>query len=117
MNTGSGKMLVGLLLLQSSLNEGLGPAVYICPDNHLVEQVIKEAADLGVITTKDPRDPKFLSGNVILIINIDKLVNGRSVFGVGSQGAVIPIGTLIFDDAQPIRITFRYCYANTTFNS
>jgi replicative superfamily II helicase len=29
MNTGSGKTVVGLLCLQSSLNEGVGPAVYV----------------------------------------------------------------------------------------
>ena len=36
MNTGSGKTLVGLLLLWSTLREGRGPALYLCPDRHLV---------------------------------------------------------------------------------
>ena len=39
MNTGSGKTLVGLLLLWSKLKEGKGPALYLCPNNHLVDQV------------------------------------------------------------------------------
>lgn len=39
MNTGSGKTAVGLLCLQSSLNEGVGPAVYVAPDKYLVKQV------------------------------------------------------------------------------
>src|SRR6266404_5936661 len=42
MNTGSGKTLVGLVLLQSSLNEGVLPAVYVSADNYLVEQVLTE---------------------------------------------------------------------------
>lgn len=43
MNTGSGKTVVGLLCLQSSLHEGVGPAVYITPDNYLLHQVVAEA--------------------------------------------------------------------------
>lgn len=43
MNTGSGKTMVGLLCLQSSLNEDKGPAVYVVPDNFLVSQVLSEA--------------------------------------------------------------------------
>src|SRR5262245_11072059 len=43
MNTGSGKTLVGLLLLQSSLNEGVHPAIYVTPDRYLTSQVLAEA--------------------------------------------------------------------------
>jgi replicative superfamily II helicase len=43
LNVGSGKTLVGLLLLQSSLNEGVRPAIYVCPDKQLVDQVLAEA--------------------------------------------------------------------------
>ncbi len=43
MNTGSGKTLVGLLLLWSRLKEGKGPALYLCPNNHLASQVRSEA--------------------------------------------------------------------------
>jgi len=35
MNTGTGKTLVGLMMLQSSLHESLGPCLYLCPDNYL----------------------------------------------------------------------------------
>jgi len=100
MNTGSGKTLVGLLALQSSLNEGLAPAVYISPDTYLAEQVIAEAADLGVATTQDEKDPAFVSGRAILVVNVYKLVNGRSVFGVGKQGIKIPISAIVIDDAH-----------------
>ena len=43
LNVGSGKTLVGLLLLQSSLNENKGPALYVSPDNQLSQQVMQEA--------------------------------------------------------------------------
>lgn len=44
MNTGSGKTVVGLTILMSCLNEGKGPAVYVTPDNYLIEQVCLEAS-------------------------------------------------------------------------
>jgi hypothetical protein len=100
MNTGSGKTVVGLLCLQSSLNEGSGPAVYVTPDNYLVRQVVAEAAALGITVTEDEEDPGFIAGNSILVINIRKLVNGKSVFGVGREGAKIEIGSLVIDDAH-----------------
>src|SRR5690625_4921197 len=98
MNTGSGKTLVGLLILKSCLNEGKGPAVYIVPDNYLVGQVTEEAKNLGIEVTQNPNDLSFLKGESILVINIFKLINGKSVFGVGEQN--IPIGSIIVDDAH-----------------
>lgn len=100
MNTGSGKTIVGLLILKSCLNEGKGPAVYIVPDNYLMRQVIDEARDLGIEVTDDTNSPRFLLGKAILIANIFKLVNGKSAFGVGDEGAKINIGSFIIDDAH-----------------
>lgn len=100
MNTGGGKTVVGLLCLQSSLNEGVKPAVYITPDNFLAEQVLSEAEALGISVTENERDPEFLAGRAILVVNIFKLINGRSVFGVGEQGRKIPIGAIVIDDAH-----------------
>lgn len=79
LNVGSGKTLVGLLLLQSSLNEGVGPALYVAPDKQLAQQVISEAEALGLDVTDDPRDAAYESGEKICIINVYKLFNGRSV--------------------------------------
>jgi hypothetical protein len=100
MNTGSGKTVVGLILLKSSINENKGPCVYVVPDNYLVKQAITEADDLGIETTTDTDSPRFLSGKSILVINIHKLVNGLSVFGVGDEGVKIKIGTILIDDAH-----------------
>jgi len=42
MNTGSGKTIVALMILQSCLNEDVGPALYVVPDKYLVKQVIED---------------------------------------------------------------------------
>lgn len=97
MNTGSGKTVVGLLLLKSCMNENKGKCVYVVPDNYLVEQVIKEANDLGINVTKDVDDINFISGKAILIINIHKLVNGKSVFGINEK---IDIDSILIDDVH-----------------
>ena len=98
MNTGSGKTVVGLLILKSSLNENKAPAVYVVPDNFLVEQVINEAKLLGIAVTMDTNSTNFRKGKEILICNIHKLVNGKSVFGIDESK--IEIGTIIIDDAH-----------------
>ena len=98
MNTGGGKTVVGLLCLQSSLNENIKPAVYITPDSFLVAQVIKEAKALGIAATDDEKDPDFIAGRSILVANAHKLFNGRSVFGVGARK--ISIGCIVIDDAH-----------------
>ena len=74
MNTGSGKTVVGLLILKSCLNEGKFPAVYICPDKYLVQQVLDASKELGVEVTDDVNSPRFLSGKAILVANIYKLI-------------------------------------------
>jgi len=98
MNTGGGKTVVGLIILKSSLNENVGPAVYVVPDNFLVDQVIKEANALGIPVTTDEKSLDFTSGKSILVCNIYKLINGRSVFGINERK--IDIGSIIIDDAH-----------------
>ncbi|PMN48395.1 helicase [Vibrio lentus] len=99
MNTGSGKTVVGLLILKSCLNEKSGPCIYVVPDNYLISQVVQEATSLGINITQDENDPQFLSGNSILVANIYKLFNGMSVFGVGSD-IKKEIGSVLIDDAH-----------------
>jgi hypothetical protein len=98
MNTGAGKTLVGLLVLQSSLNEQITPAVYITPDNYLAQQVRNEAADLGIMTTDRDDDARFMRGEAILVTNVHKLFNGKSRFGVGEVRQ--SIGSIVIDDAH-----------------
>lgn len=100
MNTGSGKTVVGLMILRSCLVDRVGPAVYVVPDNYLVNQVIDEASRLGIQVTKNEDDYLFKNGNAILVINIHKLVNGKSIFGLRTGGNNVPIGSLILDDVH-----------------
>jgi len=99
MNTGSGKTVVGLLILKSSIEEGFGPAVYVVPDDYLISQVEAEAQRLSISTTRDHESADYLRGRAILIINIYKLVNARSVFGL-RQSDNVPIGTVLIDDVH-----------------
>ncbi|MFI1415700.1 DEAD/DEAH box helicase family protein [Streptomyces sp. NPDC020707] len=100
-NTGGGKTAVGLLIAQSTLNEGIGKAVYLTPDNYLVKQVREEAAKLDVATTDDPYDPAFRTAQAVLVTNYQKLLNGRSAFGVVGDGKEpIDLGIVVVDDAH-----------------
>jgi len=100
MNTGSGKTVVSLLILQCCIEDNKGPAVYVVPDNCLLEQVKGEAAQLGIAVTDDPRDINYARARSILLISIKRLFNANSIFGVGDAGIRIPIGTLLIDDAH-----------------
>jgi hypothetical protein len=100
LNTGSGKTVVGLMLLKSCLNESVGPAVYIAPTPYLAGQVVREAHSLGIIVDQDPRSIAVTSGQAILVTTIKTLFNGRSQFGVGDEGVKIGIGSVVIDDAH-----------------
>lgn len=99
MNTGSGKTVVGLMILQSCLNEGKGPAVYVVPDNYLVAQVCDEAKKLGIQAVTDREDYAYTENKAILVMSIFSLVNGHSVFGM-RQTNNYPIGSVLMDDVH-----------------
>ena len=99
MNTGSGKTVVGLIILQSCLNEGKGPAVYVVPDNYLVSQVCAEAEKLGIKATDNRDDYLYSECKSILVMPVQALVNGRSVFGMRSSGNY-PLGSVLIDDVH-----------------
>ena len=97
MNTGSGKTVVALMILQSCLNEGIGPAMYIVPDKYLVEQVISQAKELGIKVIDSETDLDYSRKRAILVTTIQKLVNGKSVFGLREENNY-NIGSVIIDD-------------------
>lgn len=99
MNTGSGKTTVALLILKSCLTEKHGQAAYVVPDNYLVGQVVAEAKDLGIAVTTSEKDLSFLQGEAILVINIQKLINGKSVFGMRAYNNV-PLDYILIDDVH-----------------
>ncbi|WP_327309826.1 DEAD/DEAH box helicase (plasmid) [Streptomyces sp. NBC_01298] len=100
-NTGGGKTAVGLLIAQSTLNEGLGPAIYLAPDRYLAAQVRAEAEAMGLGTTDQVENLAFRAGRAILVTTFQKLINGRSVFGVvGDAREKLDVGIVIVDDAH-----------------
>ena len=100
LHTGQGKTLVGLLMLQSQLNSGNGPALYLCPDNFLIDQTIEQAKQFGISTCQaNPELPAdFLEGKKILVTSVQKLFNGLTKFKL--QRKSINVGTLLMDDAH-----------------
>ena len=95
MNTGSGKTTVSLLILQSCLNENKGNAIYVVPDNYLIKQVEEEARDLGIRVTTDINDIDYIKRKSILVITIQKLINGKSVFNTKNK-----IDNIVIDDVH-----------------
>ncbi len=107
-NTGSGKTIDGLIILQSYLNAGEGPAVYVTPSNHLKNQVIAEADRLGLATTTDVDSASYLNSEAIAVINAYQLVNGRSKFSDRRTSRPrAPIGAVVIDDAHAAIATTR----------
>jgi Superfamily II helicase len=115
MPTGRGKTLVGLLMLQSILNDNKGPALYLCPNNYLVNQTIKIAESFGIKTTKfdeDRRSPiipiEFINSETILVTNCHKVFNGKSKFGVeGYSREFQQVGAIVIDDAHKCQEIIR----------
>lgn len=100
LNVGGGKTLLGLLLLQSCINENVVPALYICPNNHLVSQVLAEADKLGIDVTREPKDIDFQAGRRICVTEVRRVFNGKSIFGIKPQGIRIPMGSVVIDDVH-----------------
>lgn len=110
MNTGSGKTVVGLMILQSCLNEEKGPAVYVVPDNYLVSQVCEEAKKLGILAVTDRDNYSYTENKAILVTTIHSLVNGHSVFGM-RQTNNYPIGSILMDDVHACLDTITTQYS------
>lgn len=110
MNTGSGKTVVGLIILQSCLNEEKGPAIYVVPDNYLVNQVLKTAEELGIPATNDKHNFLYRENKSILVCNIYELVNGRSSFGTNTI-CNHKIGSIVVDDVHACMNTIMMQYS------
>lgn len=100
MNTGQGKTLIGLLMLQSRLNEGIAPALYLCPNVHLAKQTVAQAAQFGIqcCTAEDDLPTAFTDGDQILVTTIQKLFNGLTKFKLAPHAQ--QVGTLLMDDCH-----------------
>lgn len=102
LHTGEGKTVIGLLLLLSRINAKKGKCVYICPNKHLVSQTINEAKKFGIpycmVEANGDLPDDFLSGSKLLICTVQKLFNGRSIFGIDQRS--IDVDTIILDDSH-----------------
>jgi replicative superfamily II helicase len=103
LHTGQGKTLIGLLILQAKLNEGVGPALYLCPNNFLIAQTCDQAKQFGLkVVTPDDFDgelpAEFLESKAILVTSVQKLFNGLTKFRLGPRS--ISIGSIVLDDAH-----------------
>jgi len=102
LHTGQGKTLIGLLILHSKLNSGSSPCLYICPNIYLVNQTILEAKKFGIPFcyfkegTGIPEE--FLNGEKILITHVQKVFNGKTVFGL--DNASIEVENIVLDDSH-----------------
>lgn len=99
-NTGRGKTLTGLLIAYSGLKEGVGPAVYAAANTYLRDQVMRQAHAAGIPVTDDFHDVDFHSSKAIFVCTIDKVINGRSVFGLRGSSHCPQVGTIVVDDAH-----------------
>ncbi|MCL4500133.1 MAG: DEAD/DEAH box helicase family protein [Chloroflexi bacterium] len=100
MHTGQGKTLIGLLMLQSKLNEGIAPALYLCPNIHLVDQTVTQAKQFGIhcCTAEDGLPAGFTDGDEILVTTVQKLFNGLTKFKLAPQSQ--QVGALVMDDCH-----------------
>jgi replicative superfamily II helicase len=100
MHTGQGKTLIGLLILQSKLNEQGQPALYICPNIYLVRQTMAQAKRFGIRCVGAEKDlpDAFLDSDQILVTTVQKVFNGLTKFGLGAQSQTV--GSLVMDDCH-----------------
>jgi len=100
--TGEGKTLIGLLILQSKINQKKGSALFVCPNKYLAEQVKVQADEFGIhycSIEKDGLPESFMNGEKILITHAQMLFNGRSTnFGIGQNS--ISVDNILLDDAH-----------------
>lgn len=102
LHTGAGKTLIGLLMAMSYINNNEGPAIYVCPNIYLMQQVCTDAEKFGVpycILQKESGIPnEFIEGKSLLITYVQKVFNGLSIFGTGNRS--INVGCIILDDSH-----------------
>ena len=99
LNTGAGKTIVGLLIAQSLVNEGLDNVLYICSTIDLVHQTGVEAERLGIDHTTRVRrafsNDLFEAGRAFCITTYAALFNGHSAL----RRRFFP-DAVVFDDAH-----------------
>lgn len=112
LHTGEGKTLIGLLILLTKLNRKEGPCVYVCPNKYLVGQVCKEAIKFGIqvctVNEDNSLPNEFMNGSRILVTHVQKMFNGKTIFGTGNSSE--PIGAIVLDDAHACLDSIREAF-------
>lgn len=112
LHTGEGKSLIGLLMLQSKLHMGEGPCMYICPNKFLADQAFYEAKKFGIkvclIDENNTFPNDFIEGKTILLTTVQKVFNGKTIFGLDNQYKKIK--TLVMDDAHACLDAIKQAY-------
>lgn len=101
LHTGEGKTLVGMLMLLSRMYSGNGPCLYVCPNRQLAKQAANEAVKFGVphvLLQEGDLPMDFAECKKIVITHVQKVFNGKTVFGLGKKGQYI--GTFVLDDSH-----------------
>ena len=106
LNTGAGKTIIGLLIAQSYVHQGLRNVVYACSTSDLVRQTAREATKLGLSVTcrvsQKFDNELFSQGRAFCITTYQALLNYKTLF----KGQLKP-GAVIFDDAHVANRTIR----------
>ncbi|MCC9625676.1 DEAD/DEAH box helicase family protein [Thalassospira sp. MA62] len=109
LNTGAGKTIVGLLIAQSLVNEGLENVLYVCSTIDLVNQTYNEATRIGMEPTIRVRkafsNDMFETGKSFCITTYAALFNGHSAL----RHKHFP-GAVIFDDAHVAESLLRTAF-------
>jgi Type III restriction enzyme, res subunit len=110
LHTGAGKSLVGLLIAQSLIHEGVSRVLYLCATNDLVMQTAKEATSkLGFqLTTRMEgvfSNNLYETGQGFCLTNYQALFHGFTTFTRDKRPEAI-----IFDDAHVAEKIIRDCY-------
>lgn len=109
LNTGAGKTIVGLLVAQSLVNEGVDNVIYVCSTIDLVNQTANEADRIGIDHTtrvsSSYSNELFETGKAFCITTYSALFNGHSSI----RRRYFP-GAIIFDDAHVAEATLRSAF-------
>ena len=110
LHTGAGKSIVGLLIAQSLINEGVPRVLYVCATNDLVSQTSREiATKLGFMHSTRMlgkfSNESYSTGEGFCLTNYQALFNSRTVFARDNRP-----GAIIFDDAHVAEKIIRDCF-------
>lgn len=113
-STGAGKTIVALVYLYHLMRRDGAPSVYLVPTTQLVEQVLREATNIGVPAyayakgEPIPHD-ECTRSEAVIVCTYDKLFNGRSTFLRSDVG--IEPNAIVLDDVHAGIEVIRSCYS------